>query len=783
MRIKLIILVFLLISVSLTSAQNQRQIDSLKNALQSELAANRAVPMLKLANQYRKRSADTSRLYAIQALKLASTFKIDTVQVLCWIELGNSYIRMNPDTAFHFAQKAFEKADSINYLSGKAEAIYLFGFYNYIKGQLNKTLENNLSLVEIYKKLKDDKRLATTYNSLGVVNKNLGNYDEAVKYYIEASKIHEKRKDSIPLARTLSNLGNVYFYYGKDLQKAIVNYDKALSIFRSKDQKREIGMNLNNLGLLYSNEKIKDYEKALDYLNEAEQIFKKINFLYGLATTYQHKGRIYSHQKKFTTALKTLNKSLDINVEIQNTKEVAFTLQTIAELFFELGEYQSALQKYLEAMDIAQTSNFDKMAMDMYKDISNCYEKIGNLSMALEYHRKYSDIKDSTFTNESLKQVRELETKYETEKKENEIKMKEQQLQVKNLEIEKNEADRERQQIVIYVTFAGLLIVISFSVIVFRQYREKRAANQILFKQNIRINQANEEIRAQNEEIQYQKQYVEKQRDEIQHQKTVVEKHRDEIAVKSKQITDSIQYAKRIQSAILPPNGILEDSIPEHFIFYMPKDIVSGDFYWIAKEGEEIFVAAADCTGHGVPGAFMSMLGLSFLNEIVRSEKGLSAAEILERLRANIISSLRQTGKVGEAKDGMDIALVKINLKTLSGQFSGAYNPLYIIRNNELEQIKADKMPIGIYFKEKFFTNHDIEFEVGDYIYIFSDGFVDQFGGPKNQKYMTKRFKNLLIEIHQQPMLSQQERLAQELENWRGAKEQLDDVLIIGLGL
>jgi len=268
---------------------------------------------------------------------------------------------------------------------------------------------------------------------------------------------------------------------------------------------------------------------------------------------------------------------------------------------------------------------------------------------------------------------------------------------------------------------------------------------------------------------------------EVQKRTAEIERQRDEIEEKNRNITDSILYASRIQTAILPPKEFMNKTLPEHFILFKPRDIVSGDYYWMTQKGDETVIAVADCTGHGVPGAFMSMLGVAFLNEIVNRAEKMTASNILNELRDNVKKSLRQTGKKDEAKDGMDIALCVLNQNKKCLQYAGAYNPLYLIRNGELKQVKADRMPIGIYYKEKeSFTNHIVDLEKDDMIYLFSDGYVDQFGGSNGKKFLHKQFKNLFVEIHKNPMHDQKLTLDNTLEKWMGDYEQVDDILIMG---
>lgn len=269
---------------------------------------------------------------------------------------------------------------------------------------------------------------------------------------------------------------------------------------------------------------------------------------------------------------------------------------------------------------------------------------------------------------------------------------------------------------------------------------------------------------------------------EVVKQKEEIELQRDEISEKNKSITDSIAYASRIQTAVLPSTEYAKEILPEHFILFRPRDIVSGDFYWMTQKDNLLVVIAADCTGHGVPGAFMSMLGVSFLNEIVNRHNITTASGILNNLRTDIKKTLGQEGKEGEAKDGMDIALCIVDLDNMKMQYAGAYNPLYMFRNNELVEVKADRMPIGIYIKEKdSFTNHEIELQKGDVFYIFSDGFQDQFGGKEGMKFKTKNFKQLLLTIHQKPMAEQRDILDNTIDEWRGEWEQVDDIIILGI--
>ncbi len=290
------------------------------------------------------------------------------------------------------------------------------------------------------------------------------------------------------------------------------------------------------------------------------------------------------------------------------------------------------------------------------------------------------------------------------------------------------------------------------------------------------------EIIQKSEEIETQMDAIESQKEEIETQRDLAEKQRDEISVQKIELTDSIKYASRIQSALLPESESFSKIFSDYFILNKPKDIVSGDFYWLSTKGNKTVVAVADCTGHGVPGAFMSILGVEFLNEIVNNIGIVQPNKILNNIRGRVIKLMTQTGKVGETSDGMDIALVSIDLENYTLQYAGAFNPLFIIRNNNLSEIKGDRMPIGFHEKiDKPFINHEIQIKANDSIYLFSDGYKDQFGWRNDKKFSLDNFRELLLSVQNVPMKAQKLLLENNLKNWMGDIEQIDDILVVGI--
>jgi serine phosphatase RsbU (regulator of sigma subunit)/uncharacterized protein YegP (UPF0339 family) len=320
-------------------------------------------------------------------------------------------------------------------------------------------------------------------------------------------------------------------------------------------------------------------------------------------------------------------------------------------------------------------------------------------------------------------------------------------------------ATLEKQKLILYFVILALLLTSILFYYIYRGYRIKKEAN-------LRLEEKNRTISMQKEEITLQRDLAAAQRDQIAYQK--------------KHITDSIIYARRIQAALLPSLELFSDKL-EHFVLYKPLDIVSGDFYWVSSQGNKQIIIASDCTGHGVPGAFMSMLGVTLLNEIVNGKHIIMPDQIIENVRSGVIKSLNQVADEESLKDGMDMAVTMIDFKKDVLWYSGANSPLYLVRDKELIHYRADKMPASIHYKMHPFTLHQIELKKGDAFYIFSDGYADQFGGPNHKKFMSVRLKETLVSMADLPMLKQGERLNDIFEQWKGNNPQVDDITLVGV--
>ncbi len=439
--------------------------------------------------------------------------------------------------------------------------------------------------------------------------------------------------------------------------------------------------------------------------------------------------------------------ALDEEKEITAKQKVVIEDQKaeIAKLAEEIKQQKAVLEK-LNAEIEQKQRNLEQKTQILYLKQKELAEKIDELK------NKNKEIK-------AKKQVL-ADKQQEISKKTNEIAQQDKKLAQQNLLIGEQLAQIEKQRLVLYFLIIVVLLFVAMAVFIYRAYKIKKEANIALEKKN---------------------KIISEQKDEIEKERDVIKSQRDQIAYQKKHITDSIEYAQRIQHAIIPSIEFFSDKI-DHFVLFKPRDIVSGDFYWNYVNDDYLFIVAADCTGHGVPGAFMSMLGVSLLNEIVINKEITEPNDILNRLRQDIILSLKQKqDETSSVKDGMDITICKVDLKKDKLYFSGANNPLFLYRKGELMEVKGDKMPVAIYRKMEDFQQHEIELQKGDTFYIFSDGFVDQFGGPSYKKFLTKNFKLLLGELQNMSMPEQGKKLDEVFEDWKKEVDQLDDVCVIGV--
>lgn len=556
-------------------------------------------------------------------------------------------------------------------------------------------------------------------------------------------------------------------------------------------------------------------KKSLNYGEQAFKMSKELKNKNLEANALNLIGTAYYQLENYRDAVKTYEKEYEVRKALKQKNESTKTLYNIASIYEAWGKQSKALSTFKDALSAAKVSKDQALIFECFESIIKLYSSDRKYKEAFEYMTEYMGYRSATHITFERKKIAILETQFAEEKRikeetfqqlanvdsnlnvvkgEKEVLIKdttqkniaindltiETKEQEQTIQVQQAENRRQKQWLIAFISF--FIVILIFSILLYFQVRAKKKAYKLLLLKNAEIMEQKEEIMVQSEQLLEKNAQLEESREEIQTQAEQLEFANKELTYQHEQITDSILYARRIQRVMLPQQKFMDELIPDNMVLFKPRDIVSGDFYWYKQIKNFIVFAAADCTGHGVPGAFMSMLGISFLNDIVSKSRFDKPNEILNSLRKRIKNELHQTGKEQESADGMDMSLCVLDTEYGILQFAGAYNPLYLIRDNEIQIYKADRQPVAIYMREKEFTNHEIKVQKGDCIYMFSDGYKDQFGGESGQKFKSKRFNELLLEIHQKPMAEQSKILGKTIEDWMGKKyDQIDDILVLGV--
>lgn len=596
---------------------------------------------------------------------------------------------------------------------------------------------------DLRKKLNDQDGLSSSAGNLGLLYLNKGDFKTALDYLFEAKKLAEKMKDSSSISSCYTNIGLCYDNQG-NYKKALEYYRRSVVIDSTMHDDLDLAIGYNNIGSVYFT--LKEYERSLYYHNKSFAIRKKAGNRSGLAESYRNLALVYVEKKEFQKAEAYFKQATDVAIEINDD---AALMQTA----IEFGRYCLLLKKWDEAilyLDKAielHTKGVYGSVHRAYDYLAEAWAKKGNYEKAYAYFKQYNTVKDSLNSYENSKKLTEMEMNSEFEH----------QKEVADL---KRKADEKHDFIIRVSLICGLVAMIIIIAIVLRGYRNKKAAHERLMEQNAVIT-------SQHSEIELQKQEIEE---------------------KNKDITDSIHYALRLQNAMLPPELFLRKHLQEYFILFKPKDIVSGDFYWAHECGNDKFLfAVVDCTGHGVPGSMVSIIANNALNRAVDEFKLIHPGDILNKL-AELVEEYFNKNSVDEIRDGMDISLCLYDRKTKQLEFAGANNSLWIVRKNvnyELIEVKADKQPIGRYEYRKAFTNHIMQMQAGDWIYLHTDGYGDQFGGPDlnrgGKKFKSSRLKQMLMAAGNNPSEEKRLELEKTLAEWAAGYEQNDDICLMGV--
>ncbi len=566
-------------------------------------------------------------------------------------------------------------------------------------------------------------------------------YQKELDNELKVVDITEKQGLKIMRANAYDNLSAFFRIRLKNDKKSLEYAFKELEIARQYKLKVQEATAQANIASSYYD--MNDFKKALQYYIAAYQILDSLKKWDDAATMTNNIGSVYlSGLNDNDKAIEYYQKSLVIYQEVGDTDGIATALANIGNVYDMKGEPDQGIPYSLQALALARKEHNNDLVSSTYLYLSEAYGKKGDYKKALEYQTDLANLKDTIYNDANSKQVNALEVQYETDKKDKENKI---------LELSVN-----RQKIINYSTLVGLLLMLAFGFLIYRSYvNQKKAHTELAVKNKI-------------------------------------------IEEKNKDIVDSINYAKTIQNAILTPDEYLKENLPEHFIIYKPRDVVSGDFYWCHASGDKVIFAVADCTGHGVPGAFMSMIGNSLLNEVVIEKKVTDAAKILDKIREGLLRTLQQKGQNAVKRDGMDIVLCVWDKRKNTIEYAGANSPLYLLRQNmhdsmqandrikiygNLAELLPDKQPVGYYENktENPFSSVTFEVKKGDIFYVSSDGFPDQFGGEAGKKFTRKRFREALEASGQAILSVQRDKLDSILEAWKGGTEQTDDICLMGV--
>ncbi|MBP7808809.1 MAG: tetratricopeptide repeat protein [Bacteroidia bacterium] len=549
---------------------------------------------------------------------------------------------------------------------------------------------------------------------------NIGNYKKSIEYLFKVKETAETISYYGGVSTVLNIIGVIYWQQG-DAKQALVFYNENLALFKKVKITGDLSASYNNMGLAYR--QLGENEKAAAFYAKSLQICIEENNLACKANAYNNIGTIYQLEGNYEKALYFFYKSLEIREQIPDSIGISMSLGNIGFVQFELGKYVEAEKSFWTAYGISKRLDDREGVKETSEGLSKLYEKIKRPNEALSFYKEFVSVRDS-LTSEDVKRellIREMQFNFEQEEKQKAIVI---------------DADKARQRIYMYMVLIILFIVLTFSVLLYKRFAL------------------------------------------TQRQKNVIEKQKKLVEEKQKEITDSIHYANRIQTTLLAQRDFLKENLPEHFVLFKPKDIVSGDFYWAAKvKSNNFYLGICDSTGHGVPGAFMSLLNIGFLNEAVKEKNISNPNEVFDYVRKRLIENISQDG----GQEGMDGILLRMDSKTIT--YAAANNSPILISNQKIIQLPSDKMPVGQGFYEENFNLNTIDYKAGDTLYLYTDGYADQFGGPKGKKFKYQPLNELLLSISTLPLAEQSQILNQKFEEWKGDLEQVDDVCIIGIRL
>jgi tetratricopeptide (TPR) repeat protein len=667
----------------------------------------------------------------LDSLIRAVPTSLDTLRVNGLIAVSREMVSYNIPEAIKYIDQAFELARKLNYTKGEATCNVGYGLSAYYSDNYVLAEKYYLIALSLAEKTNNPGIQMRCFNNLGLVNEGLGNFEKAISYYFKALDMAGKLHDESTVAKANNNIGNVYRSEEKyDLARSY--YSQGLRSSIKSGDKWSTASAWNNLGIIYKKKGNRD--SSLIYYKEALKLRTELEDRKGMALVMNNIAGLYLEHGNYEEALSRYQEVLTLCHETGDKFMTGLVYHNLGESYLNLKNYTKAIEFIDSAAALSEKIGAKDLLKEAYRRYYLTYKAMKDFPNALKYDKKYSILKDTLYSASNQKAILEMQTRYESQQKEAEV-----DLLHKNKELEAIQLKQDRFLVSGLVSAASLFFIITGLL-----YNRNSAKK----KSNLRLEYQNKLIRAQKEEI-----------------------------------TSSITYAQGIQRSMLPSEAVLKAILPEHFVLHKPKDIVSGDFYFVEKSGDTILFSAIDCTGHGVPGAFLSFLGMDILQDAVHRQGIIKPSELLFHLDREISRRLRKTTDAQSVRDGMDLAMCSFNTRTNELQVAAAFNPVYIISGGVLEEIKPDKHAIGSTHDKGpvQFTNHHRTLRKGDCIYVLSDGYADQFGGALGKKFKYKPLKELLVANAGKTMREQGELLEKTHLAWKGEMFQVDDVLIMGI--
>jgi serine phosphatase RsbU (regulator of sigma subunit)/Tfp pilus assembly protein PilF len=719
----------LLILFCFTKIIFSQNIDSLKQQLEVLPDGGEKVnTYLELINSYNLSSLDEVLHYVNDGIELSKKLQLVELEGKINVNAGSAcYYYDQPLKAKSYFERAIFLSSSVNDKQTLARAFNNIGIIYDTEGDFKKALLYYKKSFKLKIEIGESKSARSTIMNIGGVYFMQGYYHKALKSFLESEKIGRELNDEMGVAHCIMNTYIVYEKMGRS-EDAVNKIREAIPLLRSSKQEKYLSGIYQKIAT--SKISLGEIDSAEYYINTGLQIAQLNHDSIQISFLYNSRASILVKRNRYEEALSWALKAKDIREAKKDVVNYPEVYAFLAELYLELNNINESEKYISKSINSAKNNGQREPLIRAYQSASKVYKAKKDYAKALDYYIKYDELQDSIKGKGIIEKVNQLELQNEREKQHAIVKLLEKEKELKEMQLKKN-------QYTIWSVSAGLLVVLFFLFIVFKNYKQKQKANI-----------------------------------EISYQKDIIEE-------KNKDITDSINYASRIQNTILPDSKIFDTYFSDSFIFYHPKDIVSGDFYFAEEKNDKVYFAVVDCTGHGVPGALVSVFGYNGLRRCINEYNLSNPAEILDKLSTIVQESFKTEGK--EVADGMDLSLCVYDKKTQIVEYAGANNPLWVHQNEDIVQIKGDKQPVGHYHNRKPFTNHLINLNAGDSLYLFSDGFADQFGGEKGKKFKYSQFRQMVLDNVSKPMSEQKIIIGQAFEKWKGNLEQVDDICILGI--